>query len=78
MENKEVKSINDGPFDPDDAYNQMLVLNNKASELVHSDKEYALQELKEIVREITKLAKLRKNYYEEQMAKLKDKQKDNK
>ena len=72
MENIEVNEL----FDPDDAYNQMLELNNKASELVHSNKEYALKELKEIVKEITKLAKLRKDYYEGQIAELKNNQKD--
>ena len=78
MENIEVESIIDEPFDPDKAFKKMLELNNKASELVHSNKEYALNELKDIVKEITKLARLRKNYYEEQIAELKKKQKDTK
>jgi len=76
MENIEAKSINNELFDPDDAYNQMLELNDKASELAHSNNEFALKELKEIVKEITRLAKLRKDYYEEQIAELKNNKKD--
>jgi hypothetical protein len=72
METKDVNEL----FDPDDAFNKMLELNNKASELVHSNNDYALKELKEIVNEIIKLAKLRKDYYEEHIAKLKNNQSD--
>jgi hypothetical protein len=77
MGNIENMSKNEEPFDPENAFNQMLELNNKASELVRSNKEDALTELKEIVTEITRLAKLRKDYYEAQLAELKNKPKDN-
>lgn len=76
MENIQVKLKNNELFDPDDAFNQMLELNNKASTLFHSNKKIALKELKEIVKEITNLAKLRKDYYEAQIAELKNNQKD--
>ncbi len=77
MVNKEDVSKNEGPFDPDKAFKKMIELNDKATELSHSDKEDAIKELKEIVTEITGLAKLRKDYYEKQLAELKKKQKDN-
>jgi ribosomal protein S21 len=64
-------------FDPDKAFNRMLELNNKASELAHSNKEDALKELKEIVKEITRLAKMRKDFYENLITELKLKQEDN-
>jgi hypothetical protein len=64
MENLEIKLQNDELFDPDKAFNQMLELNNKASELVHSKRAYDHKKLKKIVKEIMKLAKLRKDYFE--------------
>jgi DNA-binding transcriptional regulator GbsR (MarR family) len=77
MVNKEGVSKNEEPFDPDKAFNQMLELNDKATELSHSDKEDAFKELKEIVKEITRLAKLRKDYYENLITGLELKQIDN-
>ena len=77
MGNIENVSINEEPFDPDDAFNKMLELNNKASELALSNKENVLKELKEIVKEITRLAKLRKDYYENLITELMLKQIDN-
>ena len=73
MVNKEDVSKNEEPFDPDKAFKKMLELNDKATELSHSVKEHAIKELKEIVTEITRLAKLRKDYYEKQLAELKKK-----
>ena len=77
MVNKEEVVKNEEPFDPDKAFKRMLELNDKATELYHSNKVDVLKELKEIVSEITRLAKLRRDYYEEQLAELKKKQKDN-
>jgi cytochrome c556 len=76
MENIEGMLKNEEPFDPDKAFKKMLELNDKATELSHSDQVDAFKELKEIVKEITRLAKLRKDFYEEQLAELK-KKKDN-
>ena len=71
MVNKEEVVKNEEPFDPDKAFKRMLELNDKATELSHSDKEDVFKELKGIVTEITRLAKLRKDYYEERIAELK-------
>ena len=77
MINKVDVSKKEEPFDPDKAFKKMLELNDKATELSHSNREDAFKELKEIVREVTRLAKLRKDYYEEQLAELKKKKKNN-
>ena len=56
----------------------MLELYNKVSEIAHSNSEDVLKEIKEIVKGITRLAKLRKDYYEAQITELKNNQKDTK
>ena len=77
MINKEDVSKNEERFDPNKAFKRILELNDKATELYHSNKEDVLKEMKDIDKEITRLAKLRKDYYEEQLAELMNTQKDN-
>ncbi|MCJ7447313.1 MAG: hypothetical protein MUO72_06470 [Bacteroidales bacterium] len=76
MKNKKVNQNNEEPFNPDEAFNQMLELYTKGINLDYSNKKEALQQSKKIRKEMTRLEKLRKEYFKEKIAELKKKQKD--
>jgi hypothetical protein len=48
MDNNKDVSKNKEPFNPDSVFNQFLELNMMATELLHSNKKEAPEELKEI------------------------------
>ena len=77
MVNKEDVSKNEEPFNPDTALNRLLEISNKITELVNSDKKDTIFEIRVLHEEMRRMVKLRKDYYEEQLAELKKKPKDN-
>jgi hypothetical protein len=71
-----VNQNNEEPFNPDEAFNQMLELYTKGINLDYSNKKEALKQSKEIRKEMARLEKLRKEYFKEKIAELKKKQRD--
>jgi hypothetical protein len=76
MKNKKVNQNNEEPFNPEEAFNQILELYTKGINLDYSNKKEALRQSKEIRKEMTRLEKLRKEYYKGAIMELKKKQKD--
>ena len=78
MKNKKMNQNNEEPFNPDESFNQILELYTKGINLDYSNKQEALRQSKEIRKEMTRLEKLRKEYYKGEIVELKKKQKDTK
>ncbi|MCX6328189.1 MAG: hypothetical protein NTZ85_01560 [Bacteroidia bacterium] len=74
MKNIKVNQNNEEPFNPDEAFNQMLELYTKGINLDYSNKKEALKQSKEIRKEMSRLEKLRREYFKEKIAELKKKQ----
>jgi hypothetical protein len=71
-------SKSEKPFNPDTVIDQLLELSYKVTELLNSNDQYALHEIREINKEVTRLVKLKQAYNAEQMTISKNKQKNTK